>query len=773
MAETGRILFLAAALLASTAAAPAGAAGPKLFVPASDPAASQPLPLLQPFPGEPAPVVAGRSRLVPFEQAASDMRLLGEGDTRVLTFSLTGAQRAAGGQLQIAYRNAVSVLPETASIEIAVNGKVLGAFAARSPNGFTMETLGVNADLLREGRNEVRLSVRQRHRVDCSLAATYELWDEIDPLSSGFMAADAGFRTLEDLLTVGRGEGGVTDIRLIAPRTGIEAVANDALPLVQALALYLNRPDMAVTVASTPGTGPGVDVYVGPPEAYDSPLPGRAPPGVSVRDAGSGRAALILAGSGAELQAQLVAAVGGPMRAGFDSGVRASAYGRIVVQPASRYTLKDAGYRTQPFSGRLSRFAFTMEMPADFYPAEYASVDLFLKGATAPGLKPGAQLLVRVNGESARSYPFRDPRGEEFEGKRLELPLRAFRPGVNHVEIIGELPVAADEVCALEGRDESRPRFILLEESEIRVPELARVGRLPDLGAFSGAAYPFAGGRPFDVFVGNGDHRTLGAAFTMLARLSQSARSPLPGEIVFSAPQEERGRDALVVSAGQAVAVLSAPKGGRLTAAGQPVTGALDPVTTASVQSPPVSPPSAGPLDSRSLLAAFHSSTATEGEDLSLTDRAAQWAHSAAARFSQWLQYERGEEPSAAMGGSLVTLSQERSPLGSATWTVVRAANPADLEKGVAHLTRASTWTALEGGKASIGAERLDLVTAPVSERYVHELPDKGFGNLRRIAAAWLSDNFQFYIVSLIALMTVLALWLGRAVPRMGVRTEE
>lgn len=783
MADIRRMSLAAAMLAASTALLVPGAmaAELKLFAPADAPATRQPatttLPLLQPFPGEQRAANA-RTTLVPFEQDAKAMRLVGEDDSTVLTFSLTGAQRAAGGQLQLSYRNAVSVLPESGVFDVDVNGKALGSFAIRSPNGFAPETVTVPADLLREGRNEARIRVRQHHRVDCSLEAAYELWTELDPISSGFVAqTGAGFRSVADLLSVGRSEGGVTDIRLVMGEKATASSANESLALIQSLALYLNRPDIAVSVASEPGQGPGIDVYVGSPQSYRaSPaiasIFDNAPDGLSVRDASAGRAALFLVGSGRDdIEAKLVAAVSGPMRAGFDSGVHAASFRRLVAEPSSRYTLKDAGYRTQPFAGRLSNLRFDIEMPADFYPAEYGAIDFALKGATAPGLKPGAQLLVRVNGNAVRSYPFRDTRGEEFHGKRLELPLRAFHPGVNRVEIIAELPVESDAACAASDRNDSRPRFILLDESELNVPALARIGRLPDLAAFSGSAYPFAAGKPFDIFLDNADPRTLGAAMTMMARLSQSARAPLSGEVIFSQPEEGRHRDALVISSGLSLAALAPVKGSRVAMA-QQGSGALDPVTTASVESVGLATATAVG-DSRSLLEAFHSSTARERESLSMTDKLSDWTRQAANRFRQWLHYGNDNRSAEDTSGALVTLTQSRSPLGLATWTVVKAANPADLEMGVARLTAPAAWKMLEGGVATIGAEDLELVTHAAGERYVYDLSDMGFLNLRRIVAAWFSDNFQFYIVLLIGLMTGLALWLGRIVPQMGVRTEK
>lgn len=782
MADVKHLRLLATALATCTVLcglSAAHAADLKLFAPVGEAAApAKALPLLQPLPGEERRGVSGRTALVPFEQAASRMRFDGEDDTTVLTFNLTGDQRAAGGQLQLSYKNAVSLLPEDATLDVEINGRAAGTFAVRSPNGLTLESLPVAADLLRDGRNEARLRVRGHHRVDCSLSATYELWAELDPVASGFATVrNDGFRKLADLLAVGRTDNGMTDIRLVLPDAGAMTVANDALPLIQSLALYLNRSDINVSVGSEPGEGPGIDVFVGGPENYRNvqdaaTIMAAAGSGMTVTDGkADGRAAVILAGAGsADLNTKLINAVRGPMRDSFDTGVRGKTHGRLIAEPGATYTLKDVGYRTQPFAGRLQRVHFDLEMPADFYPAEYATIDFYLKGATAPGLEPGAQLLVRVNGKSARSYPFRDVRGEEFNGKRLELPLRAFHPGVNQVEILAELPVAADASCAPESRDDSRPRFMMLEESEIRVPQLARIGRLPDLAAFAGNAYPFAGGDAFDVFVDNADPRSLGAAYTVLSRLSLSARQPLPGEIVFSAPQEGRDRNALIFSSGRVMAALQTSKGNRVNE--MTLASRVDPLTTASVGEALTSAVGAD-ADPRKLLDAFHSSTAMDQQEMPLMSRAREWFGKAAGRFGMWLQYKDTRKSDDLAAGTLVTIGQSRAPLGSSTWTVIKAANPDDLAKGVAKLTETSTWTALDGGTASIGAARLNLVTEAPAKRYVNDLPDTGLFNLRRIIAAWFSDNFQFYIVSVIAMMAAFALWLGRIVPRSGVRTDQ
>jgi len=54
---------------------------------------------------------------------------------------------------------------------------------------------------MRPGFNSVRISTDQRHRVDCSLDATYELWTQIDPKGDrpDLRDADASIDNLADL----------------------------------------------------------------------------------------------------------------------------------------------------------------------------------------------------------------------------------------------------------------------------------------------------------------------------------------------------------------------------------------------------------------------------------------------------------------------------------------------------------------------------------------------------------------------------------------------
>lgn len=755
-----------AALLVSVQARPTIAAGlaPAELVAATPPAAS-------------TLASAGSHRTLPFRQSAGDMRLEGEDATRELSFHLSPDQVAGGGAVRLSYLNAVSVLPDDAVLDVELNGEPLETLPIRSPNGPMTHDLPVAAAKLVPGWNTVRIRARQHHRIDCSVDASYELWTQIDPLVSGFVTkVEPKDGDLASLLSVGRNGDGATEIRLIASPETPQATVRDSLSVVQTLALVLGRSDLAVAVGAEEGMGPGIDLYVGDPSRMDLPQSARdtlagAPRGLFVRQKDGGRLALTMRASNtSELQSLLLAAVNGPLLPLIRAN-RAQAEGSAIdgATPAT-HALSDVGYRTAPFAGRLFQTSFTVIMPSDFYPGDYATVDLHLNAATAPGLSPGTQLLVRVNERAVATQVLYNPEGMTLKDKPLELPLRSFHPGVNHVRILAELPTAADKACDPSTRDEARSRFLMLQETTVTIPPLARAGRLPDLAAFAGTSFPFTGSTAFDVFVDAATPSRLGSALTLLTRMAISAGHPLPAEIRIGRPDPRATTDALVIVASGDMpekASLEGRKGERL----QPfVTDAL---TTASVARQ--SEDSHRLSDSEALLNAFQVETRLEEDKRSLKSRATNWFAEASTTVNRWLSYKEigRDDIHVDSRDRMISVRQVRAPESDAVWTIVAASDETSLASGMSTLTGPATWMSLEGGEAIIRHSDSKLVTLQPDAYSFFPITDTSPANLRRLAAAWLSDNFVVYVALIVILMGGFGWWVGYIVPRKGVRTIE
>jgi hypothetical protein len=729
--------------------------------------------------------------LIAFEQPKSALTLEGEDDAVQLSFMLDKAILPAGGDLVIAYRNAVSVMPEASVLSVTVNGTPIGEFAIRSPSGFDRQRLAISPALLRPGLNQVRLRAVQRHRVDCSMEATYELWTEIDPHLSGFRPYRANRpNDFANLRTIGRNDDGLTDLRLVLPENAGAEALNRAAPLVQTMALALNRDDILVSVAETPGSGPGIDLVVVTDEApaasgsgsiNPADMRSSAPPyGLSVSVGADPRRAKVSlrTATSREIPGMLLTAIEGPLKDLLDNGVRAKRNGEIRAEASSAYTLADAGYVASPFSGRLFRSSFEMVLPADFYPAEYATMDLALHAATSPGLKPTSQLLVRVNGHIVKSLPMRDANGEVFSGRLMELPLRAFRPGRNQIEVLAELERRADESCLFAERDETTPRFILLDTTEIRVPELARVARLPELAAMAGSAYPYAGSAGVDVHALKPDAHSISTALTMIAKMSLAAGAPVPARVAFGPPAADHRGNALVIAPKRAMEDLA-----RLGPATFPQAPArinfaydytlTDPISTASINLPGAALPIAMTTDPVALLDAFRQTTRNLGDGANTVESLGDMINDGFRSFRHWLNYERPSDVAPLVEPRRkAVLSQRPGVSGDGVVTWLTADSPLDMIDASTMLADPSVWNRLEGENVVLDLDKRSIRTMRPEGYFSHELKDYGPGNLRRVAAAWFSDHFRIYVALVIGLMAVFAIWLGRAVPKAGVRTD-
>lgn len=721
--------------------------------------------------------------LVAFDQPQSNFKLSGEDDTARFTFQHDLAQAGAIGDLVIAYKNAVSVMPEASTLNVKVNGYPIGNITISSSSHYTEHKFLVPANALVDGENVVEMRAIHRHRVDCTLEATYELWTKIDFMNSGFLTeGEYKFSTLSSLKMIARGENGLTDMRLVLPKgAGIDQL-NAALPLIQTLSLALGRNDIAVTVSDRSGVGPGMDVYLAPMDRpiADHQITQSAHLGLSVVPTQDKRrvAVVLKSPSMGQMTAQLLAAIQGPLQPLINKSVGQNRHMEINAEAGGVYTFASAGYKASSFSGRLFRMGFDLVMPSDLYPAEYATVDIGLHAATSPGLNPLSQLLVRVNGQIVQSLPMRDTDGDVFEDRRIELPMRAFRPGRNQLEILAEVEKPSDQTCIYADRDETAPRFILLENTEIRVPKLARVSRLPDLSVLAGTAYPYRNDDSLKIFVAHSDSRTLSSALTMMSKMSIASNTPLNATVLLGRPDNSDRGNKIVIAPRRAF--IQHGSGQEQPQAN--VTSSIkfhdadwlpDLITTASIQS--LALPTVTQATSQDLLQAFRHKTQKTATQLSTGAIIQQKMQDVMHRFKSWLKYEPtlDEIPVGAVEGRRANLVQTLDDQDNSVVTWLTADTPEDVVRASLILAQPDIWSSIKGADVSIDLRSKTITSEMPSNYRLHAFTDKTPGNLRRLAAAWFSDNFIVYVAFVLIFMGLFAAWLGRVIPKAGVRTEQ
>jgi hypothetical protein len=731
-------------------------------------------------------------------------RLTGEADGLAFPVWLTPSEAAAGATLRLAHVAAVSVMPEASRLTVAVNDRPLSDVAIGAGGGARTTEITVPGGLLRPGWNAVRVGVDQRHRVDCSIASTWELWTEIDRARSGFVFP-AGHRPerrgIADIAGIAPDEHGRVTIRLVSPGEPEPRQLERAVRAAQALALIGGFLDPVVTVTRKPETAPGLDVVVG--RAVGS-LEGEAANlqagSIAVLDDGAtDRLAVVIPGSDAEVDRALerLAELAGRPTEGSEAGLAArAAVGGRAITSGERVQLADLGATSKEFNGRLFRVGFDLRLPADLYPADYAKVQLKLAGGLAPGLDRAARLTVRVDGQQAAGQPLVAPNGEVFEGRTLSIPLSAFKPGHNRVEIEAAVPAAADKTCDPAVQIDGAKRFLFVDRSELVFPNFARLARLPDLAATaSGVLARLSPETRPTLHVPHPDVAALSAAATFATRIAVAAgrveaqpiafRNPAvdaPSAIVVGAladlPATVVGAVGLEIGQVRAAwarrpndqqAAVMPPRGS--SALARRVAG-----LSAATSFADVDPIVTGSLQGRVL-------TALPARDGDLVDRwrrsmespwsPAAFGRQAGVRFEKLFDYlpsfggARSLEGFAPTPSTGLVIAQAMSPGGGA-WTLVTAPSSAVLAETIATVVAGEDWARLRGAAASWDRVEEKVTTVPAGHVGFLATADLDFANFRLVAAALASDYPYGYILAAFLVTAALGFATARLLPRLG-----
>lgn len=478
-------------------------------------------------------------------------RLVGETGSSEWPIYLTEKQARRRLQFQLGYLSAISVMPEASRLTLLINDQPVGATAITAVQTVKTVAFDIPPSLLRAGFNSVRIAAEQRHRVDCSLEATRELWTQIDPTRTGLVVdeADAEIDAIADLGALPTDEQGALPLRAVVaahPATKdldrmlrvvqiISIIGRFEQPVVDAGALAGGRYGANLLVGTAAElsaiVGPQMVGVVGKPRAFVLPAtPER-------------RTTIVVTGANAQqvdeaIKQFLVAA--GPK--GAVAGLRAAlAFPGYRVEGGQRIRLGDIGVKSAEFDGRLFRVAFNIVMPSDFYPADYGRATVRVAGGYAPGLAAKAQLVMNVNERTAVTLPLLRSSGEVFKDNPLPVPLGFLRPGLNRIEIEAHVPAPADEKCETFAMRDAPNRFLFLDSTEIDIPAIARVGRLPDLAVTATGAFPFSTSlRRSKLYMPRQDAKTIGAAATFVAHLAVVAGRPIDFEITLTPPLASR-----------------------------------------------------------------------------------------------------------------------------------------------------------------------------------------------------------------------------------------
>ena len=787
-------LTLAGFLIASAQPAPAqsflGRGAPQVLTVPEGPTTVRPTgPAVAATAPVPPPATALPHR--PFPALSTGLRLAGEESSLQWPIYLTEAQARERLRLRIGYLAAISVVPDASFLTATVNDVAIGRSEIKAPGAIRILEFDIPPDLLKPGYNAVAITGIQRHRVDCSLDATYELWTQIDPAWTGLVAPPgaAGAVSLRDLPAIAPDGRGVVPIRIVLRNRPGFASFERLIGLAQRLALAGGFTQASVEFATEPGGPAGLDIVVGGDDVDAGPA--RQP--VTFEPAQEKRAArIVLAGdTPADIEAaQRIVGVTAPRDPiGSLQGLSALAQARgVPAQAGESLALSSFGLQNRDFAGRLFRTGFDVSLPTDFVPADYDRVTLNLAGGYAAGLEVGAQIIVDLNGRNVASVPLARADGDIFRDAAIALPLSRWRPGRNRVEIKALLPTTSDRVCE-EGA--ARRRFLLLDRSTLTVPPLARALRLPDLAATLAGGLPTAAPdqRP-RLVVPTPDRESMSAAATLAVQMAVAARRPIdftlandralegrtPTVVVAPAralePEilrmvglnpdqirqiwEGRAETAVLGEPTRRLAAMDGASLDRLRNDRQPACALPAPGPRPAGPAPSRPRPDATARDERDIVADWNGTVSSPSR---FVDRVGAFSTrlGAAARESYaaalaWAE-DQVREPVIEVGPQASLIVGQglpgRDPNG--LLTVVTAPNPATLQASTLCLITPSIWNRIEGRVATLNAEDGTLSLSDAKQVRIVESAPVSLANLRLVVAGWFSTNPSLFVLILFA----------------------
>ena len=690
---------------------------------------------------------------------ARQLRFEGENGSRVWAIYVTAAQANSRARVRLSYSNAISVMPENSTLRISVNDVEVAKSpiaAASDPGAIDVE---LPRGLLTTGYNALRISVNQRHRVDCSLEATYELMTQVDPSTSGLTfpgVTDAGISTLDELASISPDSTGAVTIRVVLPENAATTEIDNAIRAVEATAIRARIIRPNVEIVNSIDSRPGLYVLVGDHANLNARGFGHfldAGSGPRVISTGNpGQTVLVLAGeSERETEAAIRAlspADGGDIPAATAPALLALKTSKgFAIDGPTHVSFHDLGLSSEEFDGRLYRANFDVMLPPDFYPADYDKLTFSLSYGYSPGLASNAQILVRVNEQEAGSMPMRNPHGGVFDGRSISVSLSALRPGLNRIQIEAQTPTSQDSACEPQSLLTAGKRFALFDRSELIVPSLARIAKLPNLAVTMSSGFPYVGANSGRLLIGRRDNTEIAAAASFLARTAYVAGRLIEMRSTFDAA-DVRSSSAVIV--------------GEFRDFGADI---LQPF---ELDAQILRRAWGGPRAIESANAAATKTTATAtAPGVDLHD---QWAEgletttvdfgprsSARAIYDRFINIHRNDlgwlrTPAATLDipeHSTLLLAQTRSPgADPGAWTLLLAANGDELARDIHGLAAPTNWDRAEG-RAVAFLPRAGLVTIPgLPESYFVSTQSFGPGNFRLIAAGWLSSNIDYYLVA-------------------------
>lgn len=715
----------------------------------------------------PAPFADVRRHLLP----EGNLSLPGEYSARSWAAHLTAAQAASPAKLHLGYQNAVVAAPESSRLQVLINNVIVLDESVRSADGVSAVDVDVPSGVLLAGRNEVSIRVRHRHRTDCTVESTYELWTQVDSASTylAFANADANtFDGIGDLRALAPDATGRTQIEIVAPALARNDVSSDILTLAQAIALHTNQTNMEFSIGSTFDAARrdvALRVFLGTSDDIERVSGGLAEgftEGVIAhfqQNPQDGVPTLIVGGRDrAEWTTainQILAPVDRAARTGREALITEawSVPNAPMIYDERRLAFADLGIPSEQFSGRRYVRSFNFSIPSDFYARSYGEARILLDAAYSPAVLPGSSINVYVNGNIAASMPLTERGGAILNKFPIKVTMRHFQPGLNEVVVEAALLTEQDRACLPGASSDTTARFAMFGTSQFVVPDFGRIAQFPNLAATSGTGYPYGlSGEPLAIVLERDSTASLSAAASVLARVAIAAGRSIPLSSTMSI-DAARQQDAIFIGA-----INSIPA------------GVLRQVGVAEDSRTGWIPETGAPPGSRMTDETNVQDWRTQLDRRNLSD-VEDWFSRTFDITQDMLRFAPADDEAFIPSqGDIMFLAQGTNPEGNGVWTVITAPDQSQMTAGISAVADRRMWDRLSGRLSVLESDLTTLTSRPVAQFSFVETRPPSFANYRLIVANWFSANILSYSLLLVLACLLLGMATSGLLSRLGRR---
>jgi cellulose synthase operon protein B len=707
---------------------------------------------LHPAPAVSAEQSATELKVIPLrtvDNQGGQLELRGQAGQLQFRVPVEAGAKVRDARLRLVYQSADAVRSERSRMWVYLNQQSIAQLPLSSGGDAVRADIVLPPDLLTTGHNTLSLWAQQEGSRGCDADSSAALWTRLDPGNSYLALETAGpdrERNLADLADptsfIGAGS---ERIELLTPTAPTEGALKAGALVAQGFALRM--PDSRIAVRhrlADPKSlaGRNGKVVVGTADKIRSiaglggltgDLPDVQGPYIGLRPIQGAGPVLIVSGRTDVEVLKAASAFADPSVAlpaatdwTVDAVRSAVPWNRTMQEPGRSYRFKELRAISGGISnGTEARIGLELNLPADTLPAGGRKVLLELDYTYAQNLAPNSVVNVLVNGNYASMIALNDPRGETVGKHRVLLPIDRFRPGMNTIAF--EPMIGSDSATGCLVRPGAGRSIAISGDSTITIPDMARVASLPDLQLFASGGFPYVGTtdpragsqRNFEVLLTGMDSGTIGGAWTLLAKLAQTAGHPIANFAI--GPTAGYRGDVLMIGPADSldgrIAADLPPAARHVHDAIRPAGSMFQPGSglQSSLQ-PGLLPDPASVQVSPSVIKASIA-------DAKLVAQAVEWSSRMSRTFRETLWPGRHARTGATnlsqIGEGSAMMAAFESPVKpQSTITVITANSGEDVEAGIASLVRPALWDRLSGGTVAWDAASMLMQAWPAEDNY-------------------------------------------------------